>query len=235
MFSFGPLHADANGIGLGRNTCVADVDIVIARGEIAPAPVPNAILPAPGVLLERTNTGGRVEVAGGVVKERITTGGRVEVAGDVVKKRLPTGGRVEVAERVAKERINTGGRVVAADGVTKEPTNTDGRVGDAGGVVKERVFAQERVDVGGVAALLTNCSRLRRKRKADEHTTKRFPSPRCASAIQIVRSSRSRAEAQMASACYLAKIDGENALASARDRYLLPRPRQTESHRSRLR
>jgi len=124
---------------------------------------------AGGVASERTNTGGRIEIAGGVVKERITTGGRVEVAGAVVKKRITTGGRVERAERVAKKRINTVGRVVAADDVAKERINTGGCVGDAGGVVNERVLTQERVDVGPVAALLTNCSRLRRKRKADEH------------------------------------------------------------------
>ena len=70
---------------------------------------------------------------------------------------------------VVKERINTVGRVVAAGCVAKERTNTGGCVGDAGDVVNERVLTQERVDVGGVAALLTNCSRLRRKRKADEH------------------------------------------------------------------
>ena len=113
------MHADANGIGLGRNTCVADVDIVIARGEIVP----------------RARTQCDIARAGGVVKER----------------------------------INTVGRVVAAGCVAKERTNTGGCVGDAGDVVNERVLTQERVDVGGVAALLTNCSRLRRKRKADEH------------------------------------------------------------------
>ena len=30
----GSLRADPDGVGLGRNTLIADVDIVIARGEV---------------------------------------------------------------------------------------------------------------------------------------------------------------------------------------------------------
>jgi hypothetical protein len=44
---------------------------------------------------------------------------------------------------------------------------TLGRIFQAGGVAQERVITKERVVVvGGVAPLLTNRSRLRRKRKA---------------------------------------------------------------------
>jgi hypothetical protein len=35
----GSRRADANGVGLGRNTLVANIDIVISRGEIQPSSV----------------------------------------------------------------------------------------------------------------------------------------------------------------------------------------------------
>jgi hypothetical protein len=43
---------------------------------------------------------------------------------------------------------------------------TLGRIFQAGGVAQERVITKERVVVGGVAPLLTNRFRSRRKRKA---------------------------------------------------------------------
>ena len=55
------LVADADGIGLARNPCVADIDIVIARGSIPT-----------GVTAQ-----GNIGVAGCVVVERLETDGRV--------------------------------------------------------------------------------------------------------------------------------------------------------------
>ena len=58
--------------------------------------------------------------------------------------------------------------VVAAGCVAKERSKTDGRVVEASGIQNERVITQERVAVAEVAALLTNSSRLRHKRKAGQ-------------------------------------------------------------------
>ena len=43
-------RADANCVGLAGNTCIADVDIVIACGKFEPAEAPNAMLSLPVVL-----------------------------------------------------------------------------------------------------------------------------------------------------------------------------------------
>ena len=57
--------ADADGVGLARNTMVADVDIVTACGEIYTG----------------LKAQGDVAAAGCVVKERLNTSGRVGAAG----------------------------------------------------------------------------------------------------------------------------------------------------------
>ena len=69
---------------------------------------------------------------------------------------------------VVKKRLQTGGRIVGAGCVLTECVNTDSRVVVAGRVVHERVITQERVDIAEVAALLTDRSRLRHKRRAGE-------------------------------------------------------------------
>ena len=59
------------------------------------------------------------------------------------------------------------GRVEAAGCVALERTTTDSRV-EVAGVVQERIITEEGVPVDGIAALLTNRSCLRQKRKADD-------------------------------------------------------------------
>ena len=58
-----------------------------------------------GVVIERTDTVGRIVVAGGVVKERIKTVGRVVAAGGVVVERRDTVGRVVVAGVLLKSAL----------------------------------------------------------------------------------------------------------------------------------
>ena len=61
----------------------------------------------------------------------------------------------------------TDGHVLLAGGVGIKREASDGRVPRAGDVENERLVTQERV-VANVAALVTNRSRLRRKRKPCE-------------------------------------------------------------------
>ena len=85
---------DANGIRLVSNTYIADVDIVIARSEIAPGEIAQCDVADAGcVVKERIVTGGSVAVAGGVGKERKTTGSGVPDGGGVGKERVMTGCR----------------------------------------------------------------------------------------------------------------------------------------------
>ena len=80
----GSLYTDADGVGLGRNTSIADVDVITTRGQGLPAAMPKAmLLIAGGEAIERANTVRRIIVAGRVVKERTSTGGRVVAAGCV--------------------------------------------------------------------------------------------------------------------------------------------------------
>ena len=83
-FRLGSLCANADGVGLGRNTSVADIDIVIARGEVdSGVNAKGDVVVAGGVGNERKSTISRVFDAGGVEIERVNTVGRVPKAGGV--------------------------------------------------------------------------------------------------------------------------------------------------------
>jgi hypothetical protein len=90
------LISDPDGVGFVSNTlAVADVDIVIARGEKeARARTHCDIMVADGVLKERAVTDGRIVVSRGVLIERVITDGRVVGASGVVTERLKTDGRI---------------------------------------------------------------------------------------------------------------------------------------------
>ena len=113
--------ADADGVGLARNTSVADIDIVIARGEIATGlKAQGDVVAAGGVANERMLTDGRVVVAGGVVNERIEHRWPCCVPVVLLKSACTTGGRVALPVVLFVERTHTVGRVVAAGGVVIE-------------------------------------------------------------------------------------------------------------------
>ena len=76
-------RANANGVGLSPNTFVADIDIVIARGEIQTGAKAQGDITVTCVAIERQITVGGVVVAGDVEIERVSTVGRVAVAGFV--------------------------------------------------------------------------------------------------------------------------------------------------------
>lgn len=60
-------RADADGVRLASDAGVADIDVVIARGEIYTGLIPQSdVVAAGGVEIERGVTAGRVFVAGGV-------------------------------------------------------------------------------------------------------------------------------------------------------------------------
>src|SRR5438034_1517342 len=103
-------QADADGIGLGSYTKVADVDIVIARGKIPTGGFAQRDIPAAAcVAKERVSTVGRVEAARCVAKEPLATGGRVGEAG-VKSKRRSTISCVVPGSRVGLECETTSGR-----------------------------------------------------------------------------------------------------------------------------
>src|SRR5262249_34406651 len=107
--------------------------------------------------------------ARGVAVERVVTAGFVLLASVVVKEREKTAGVFGLARGVVVGGdAAPGGIAAAARRVGVERVRTDGSIKDAGGVVKERVITEDCVAIGEVAALLTNRSRLRRKRKAGE-------------------------------------------------------------------
>src|SRR6516162_614396 len=101
--------ADADCVGLAGNSWVADIDIVIARGEISTGSPAQCDVEAAGCIVpEREKTHGRVAAAGCIALERSSAGGRVEETGIVSAERTITGGRVAAAGCVAKERTITG-------------------------------------------------------------------------------------------------------------------------------
>ena len=98
--------AYANGIGLGSNAVVADVNIVVTGRKIQAADEPDANIIAPRVVIERLITIRRVVAARYVAIERSITMGRVIAAGCVVVERLPASGRVVAAGCDARKGIN---------------------------------------------------------------------------------------------------------------------------------
>jgi TolB-like protein/tetratricopeptide (TPR) repeat protein len=111
----GPLRTDTDGLSLGRNTNVADIDILIARGEICT-----------GEIAQRDVSG-----ASCVTKERIITGGGVAVASCVVIGRshnyivtVPGRGYRFVAK--VSERTDNGAAKVEANQAAK-PTSPQNR------------------------------------------------------------------------------------------------------------
>src|SRR6478672_7611355 len=74
-------RADADGVRLASDAGVADIDIIIARGQIYTGLIPQSdVVAAGGIGIERGVTAGRVVAAGGVGMERIITDGRVVAA-----------------------------------------------------------------------------------------------------------------------------------------------------------
>ena len=141
--------ADADGVGLGRNTNIADVDVIIARGEISTGSCAQGDIEAAGVVKERLQTVGRVEAAGCVFIERKSTVGRIALADSVTKERKSTVGRVVSAVCVALERRATVGGVDDASCVVLERRVTVGGVVDADCVVPERIETVGCVVVAG--------------------------------------------------------------------------------------
>jgi hypothetical protein len=67
------LFADTDFVGLARHSSVADINIVIARGEIPTGLKAQGDIAPAGCVIERLSTVGCVEAAGLVVKERLIT------------------------------------------------------------------------------------------------------------------------------------------------------------------
>src|SRR5207237_8938 len=126
-------------VGLGRNTFVADIDIVIACAQIRTG----------------TTAQGDIAAAGFVAKERSLAIGRVVAASRVAIKRCLTGGRVEAASCVVIEGFKTDVRVVEAAGETEAGVSSLSRV--LAGIASVRCWRNPESIRGW------------RKRKADEH------------------------------------------------------------------
>src|SRR5204863_474465 len=115
-------RADAYGVRLTSNPCVADVDVVIARGEPETSSVAQCgVVAAGSVVIERTRTIGRVVITSCIVVERKKTTSRVVIAGYVVSERNVAIGRVAAAICVACERICTIGCVGVAGALLERP------------------------------------------------------------------------------------------------------------------
>src|SRR6266478_6396283 len=145
---FVPLRADADCVSLGRNTNVADINILIARGEICTGKIAQGdVAGASCVIHKRIIAAGRVAVTGCVGEERKITKCRVVRPGCVGEERETTGSRVPDGGGVGKERVMTVGRCVA-----EESIKTYCRVFRPGCVAEEGISALSGV-VAGVASV----------------------------------------------------------------------------------
>src|SRR5438128_999852 len=143
-------RANANAVGLASNTRVADIDIVIACGEInAGLKTHGDVSVTGGVAIECKSTVGRVVVSG-VVKERLPTGSGVLGAGCAESQGCAAVSGVAGAVRVAKERGTTGGRVVVSGYMAKQRITTNGGVGEPGRAAIERIKTEGSVVAGCV-------------------------------------------------------------------------------------
>ena len=146
-----PVCADADGIGLGSNTGVADVDIRVTRSEGETGCIAHRDITTAGGVLERCRTNGRVEVhflVAGLALERQRANGRVVCAGGGVLSapgQLPYLGchprrssfgapapqrpccRRQLCRRPSLERQRANGRVAVGHVVLKERPSAKGR------------------------------------------------------------------------------------------------------------
>src|SRR5438046_1810894 len=121
--------ADTDGVGLASNALVADVDVVVARGEIQAGAIAQGDITAASVIKKRTVAIGHVVAAGSVAIKCLSAVGHVAAAGCVASERLPTSGRVRAAGCATKERRITSGRVPDAGGEAEERKITLSGVG----------------------------------------------------------------------------------------------------------
>src|SRR4029453_12452319 len=101
----GPLRADADGAGLGSNTLVPYIDIVVARGEIGTGETAQRdVSQAGGVIQQRPLTVAPIVGAARILIYRKITSSRILIAGDVEKHRPITIDRVLFASGVENHR-----------------------------------------------------------------------------------------------------------------------------------
>src|SRR2546423_6550300 len=114
---------------LASHTRVADIDVIVARGQIGTCPISQCDVKTAGyIVAERLITHGGVLVAGLVPTKRPHTVGHIEVTSSVENKRLSSRSRVVAPRCVDQERIPTGGRVAVAACVVPKRSNTRSRV-----------------------------------------------------------------------------------------------------------
>lgn len=93
---------DADGVSFARNTRIANVDVVVAGGEVGASPAAQCNVAAAGSIEdERTITGGRVRVARSVARERLNTDCRVVVTGAIANYRGIACSRIKVSGCIA--------------------------------------------------------------------------------------------------------------------------------------
>ena len=159
-------RAHADGGLLARNTCVGDVHVVVAGGQVSA----RALAQGEGCRCHRCCATGRESPRRCCRRRRRCSSwpgsrlrcccrrchrsggtrqpiGRVVVTRGVTLHGRLTRGGVEIAGGVVKEGIEADGRVVATVEVAKERRSAEGRVVAAAGVVVERLEAAGRVEV----------------------------------------------------------------------------------------
>ena len=129
----------------------------------AAAPMACIVITGCGIS-ERTLTERRIGAAAVHAQERGNTDSCIGNAGRVLAESIPPVASVFGSGRIVEQRTRTVGGIERTLGIVKERIEAVGRVVAAGRVVHECVITQERVAVDQVAAVLTNGSRLRRKR-----------------------------------------------------------------------
>jgi hypothetical protein len=118
--------ADSNCARLVSYSAIANVDVVIACGQINPC----------------ARAQGDVSAAGGVAVERKGTNRRVVSADGIVLKGTSSIGRVVVARRVKQERSIASSCIVAAGSVLKERERSSSRVLSTSAVEQKRSRAR---------------------------------------------------------------------------------------------
>jgi hypothetical protein len=169
--------AEADGVSLGRNTFIANIDIVVTRGEVCTRVTaqPDVIaascvkkerviaqsnvIAASCVKSEREAAVGRVEEAGGVECERAITDGCVLVSRGVLIEGSKTIGSVVEATAVALERSRTDRGILAAI-TTSKGLRPDGCIVVAGGIAVKRIGASSGVVGTGNVARPNGRSRI---------------------------------------------------------------------------
>src|ERR1044071_2730495 len=133
---------NADDVAFAGATCVADIDVVVARGHFHPGSESQRNIIGPsGVIKERTATDCCVTAAASITQQRINADSNVFAANGVTHQRGDADGGVLIPEGIRLKSANSSCCVGFTSRVVLQRIHTNGCVIEASGIIREREYS----------------------------------------------------------------------------------------------